>query len=151
MINSSRPEVERTIQGLQDRWMQAWRERDRATLEQLLAPDFALVVSARPSQSVARAAWLPMALSGYNCDTFEYRDMQVRDFVDLVVVSSIGVQRATAFGVDRSGEFFLTDLWRPTTDGKWQVFARYSSHPELQTLSANALAAATAALPPAAG
>jgi ketosteroid isomerase-like protein len=151
MINSSRPEVERTIQGLQDRWMQAWRERDRATLEQLLAPDFALVVSAQPSQSVARAAWLPMALSGYSCDTFEYRNMQVRDFVDLVVVSSIGVQRATAFGVDRSGEFFLTDLWRPTADGTWQVFARYSSHPESQTLSANALAAATAALPPAAG
>jgi hypothetical protein len=53
MINSSRPDVERIIRGLQDRWMQAWRERDRETLEQLSAPDFALVVSARPSQSVA--------------------------------------------------------------------------------------------------
>jgi len=151
MINSSRPDVERIIQELQDRWMQAWRERDRETLEQLLAPDFALVVSARPSQSVARAAWLPAALNGYSCDAFEYRDMQVRDFGDFVVVSSIGVQRATAFGVDRSGEFFLTDLWRLRTDGIWQVFARYSSHPEPQTLSANALAAATATLLPAAG
>jgi ketosteroid isomerase-like protein len=151
MINSSRPDVERIIRGLQDRWMQAWRERDRETLEQLLAPDFALVVSARPSQSVPRAAWLPAALSGYSCDAFEYRDMQMRDFGDFVVVSSIGVQRATAFGVDRSGEFFLTDLWRPRTDGTWQVFARYSSHPEPQTLSANALAAATASLLPAAG
>ena len=151
MINSARPDVERIIRGLQDRWMQAWRERDRETLEQLLAPDFALVVSARPSQSVARAAWLPAALSGYSCDAFEYRDMQMRDFGDFVVVSSIGVQRATAFGVDRSGEFFLTDLWRPRTDGTWQVFARYSSHPEPQTLSANALAAATATLLPAAG
>jgi hypothetical protein len=69
--------------------------------------------------------------------------MQVRDFGDVVVVSSLATQRATAFGEDRSGTFFLTDVWRATPDGAWQVIARYSSYPEPATASADALHRAT--------
>jgi ketosteroid isomerase-like protein len=124
---------------LQNRWMCAWRDGDRAVLEQILAPDFALTVSARPSARIARAEWLHAALNGYVCHAFEYRDMQVRELGDVAVVSSVGVQRATAFGVDRSGAFFLTDVWRRGSEGRWQVVARYSSHPEPDTASARAL------------
>jgi hypothetical protein len=69
--------------------------------------------------------------------------MQVRDFGDFVVVSSLATQHATAFGKDRSGTFFLTDVWRKISVDEWQVIARYSSHPEPATPSANALQAAT--------
>ena len=69
--------------------------------------------------------------------------MQVRDFGETVAVSSLATQRATAFGQDRSGTFFLTDIWRAGADGAWQVIARYSSHAEPATVSAHALYAAT--------
>lgn len=129
--------------------MAAWMANDRATLERLLAPDFALVVSARPEARVDRAAWLRTAGTEYTCEAFTYDGMQVRDFGDVVLVSSLATQRATAFGQDRSGTFFLTDVWRIAADGAWQVIARYSSHAEPATASAQALHAATR--PPIAG
>ena len=119
--------------------MDAWRLGDQATLERILAPEFALIVSARPTDRFPRSAWLHTALNGYVCESFDYRDMQVRILGDIAVVSSIGVQRATAFGVDRSGAFFLTDVWQRLGDDTWQVVARYSSLPEPTTSSAEAL------------
>jgi len=123
--------------------MAAWVANDRATLERVLAPEFALVVSARPEARVDRAAWLRTAGTEYTCDAFRYDAMQVRDFGDLAVASSLATQRATAFGQDRSGTFFLTDVWRRGADGAWQVIARYSSYAEPSTASAQALHAAT--------
>ena len=38
-----------TIENLADRWMQGWVRKDRAMLEESLAPDFALIVSATPT------------------------------------------------------------------------------------------------------
>jgi hypothetical protein len=64
--------------------------------------------------------------------------MKVRILDDVAVVSSIAVQRATAFGVDRSGAFFLTDVWQRSGDHTWQVVARCSSHPKPSTSSAEA-------------
>ena len=142
MSDDGRADVEATIRDAQERWMQAWRAGDRATLERLLDPEFALVVSARPADRIDRAAWLHTALGGYACESFRYDAMQVRDLGDVVVVSSLATQRATAFGVDRSGTFFLTDVWRRAPDGAWRVVARHSSHPEPATASAGALRAA---------
>ena len=119
--------------------MDAWRLGDHATLERILAPEFALVVSARPAERISRSAWLHTALNGYVAESFDYRDMQVRVLGDVAVVSSIGVQRATAFGVDRSGAFFLTDVWQRSGGDRWQVVARYSSLPEPSSSSAEAL------------
>lgn len=122
--------------------MNAWIANDRATLETILAPEFALVVSAKPDARVDRAAWLQTAGTDYTCESFRYDGMQVRDFGDVVIVSSLATQRAMAFGHDRSGTFFLTDVWRMNDRGEWQVIARYSSYPEPATVSASALNAA---------
>jgi len=143
MAELSRPDVASEIVALQEAWMAAWIANEGAVLERMLAPEFALVVSARPEARVDRAAWLRTAGGEYSCESFRYDAMQVRDFGEVIVVSSLATQRATAFGQDRSGTFFLTDIWRPGADGAWQVIARYSSHAEPATPSARALHAAT--------
>lgn len=121
--------------------MAAWVAGDRSALEEILAPEFALIVSGRPRELFPRDAWLQAALGGYTATAFRYRDMQVRVFTDVAVVSSIGEQQATAFGQDRSGTFFLTDVWC-RRNGTWQVIARYSSHPEPASSAASLDAAA---------
>jgi ketosteroid isomerase-like protein len=146
MPELSRAEVEALIRTQQEQWMAAWMANDRATLERLLAPEFALVVSAQPEARVDRAAWLRTAGTEYTCEAFRYDGMQVRDFGNVVVVSSHATQRATAFGRDRSGTFFLTDVWRADAAGAWRVIARYSSYPEPSSASAEALLAATRGL-----
>ena len=144
MAEVSRVDVAQEIRERQRGWMDAWIANDRAALEEYLAPEFALIVSARAESRVDRAAWLRTAGTEYTCEEFVYDAMQVRDFGDVVTVSSIATQRATAFGQDRSGSFFLVDVWRRRDGvGPWQVIARYSSHPEPVTASAAALHSAT--------
>ncbi len=119
-----------TIAELADRWMQAWVRKDRAVLEEMLTPDFALVVSATATKRLDRADWLATACTRYTCSEFRYRDVQVRDLGAVAVMSSIADFTAEIDGMPRNGPMFLTDVWRRDEDGRWQVCARYSSHPE---------------------
>jgi hypothetical protein len=128
-----------TILDRSDRWMQAWVNQDRAVLEDSLAPDFALIVSANPEQPMERDRWLATC-DVYRCSSFAYRGVQVRQLAEgIAVMSSVADQQASLNGVDRSGSFFLTDVWRLEADGQWRVCARYSSHPEPAGASAQAI------------
>ena len=49
------------------RWMQAWMDQDRATLDAFLGPDFALLVSTVPDRPMERAEWLETAVTAYVC------------------------------------------------------------------------------------
>ena len=123
------------------RWMQAWVTLDRSVLEDTLAEDFTLTVSAFPTRPMTRQAWLATC-DRYRCSRFAYRDVQVRAIADgIAVMSSIAEQEAELDGHDRSGAFWLTDLWRREEDGAWRVFARFSGYPESGRASADALAA----------
>ena len=117
------------IRELEVAWMRAWIARDFGTLEQVLAPDFSLIVSARPEQLIPRSKWLEMARDSYRGTAFHYDSMVVRILGDIAVVASIASQTAAVNGAERSGQFFLTDVWRRAGNG-WQVVARHSSHPE---------------------
>jgi hypothetical protein len=109
--------------------MRAWVEQDREALEELLAPDFALIVASAPDHAFGRAAWLDLAIGPYVCTRFQYDQVQLRLIAnDLIVMSAIADFDATMGGADRSGRFFVTDLWR-RANGSWQVCARYSSPP----------------------
>jgi ketosteroid isomerase-like protein len=120
-----------TILDRSDRWMQGWVQKDSAVLEDSLAPDFALIVSATPLRQLDRASWLATATSRYTASVFRYRDVQVRDLGGgVAVMSSIAEFTAEIDGMARTGPLFLTDIWRQAEDGRWQVCARYSANPE---------------------
>jgi ketosteroid isomerase-like protein len=119
-------------------WMQAWKDRDRAKLEGILADDFVLILSASPDRPVVRARWLEFALGDYVCESFEYKSQSVRELGDIAIVASIYTQKAAVGSQDRSGEFFLTDVWQRRA-GRWQVVARYSARPEGWSASAGAV------------
>lgn len=126
------------IRALQQEWMDSWVRQDRASLERILAPDYSLTISAMPERPISRDQWMA-TISRYTAKGFEYRDMKVRLFGDVAVVSSIGRGiGANVNGVDRSFPFFLTDVW-VKRDGRWQVAARYSSLPESGSDSSKAV------------
>ena len=124
------PDTAKTIEELANRWMQAWIDKDQRILEETLAPDFALVMSSNPLQKLDRASWLATATSRYTCTWFRYRDVQIRELGSVVVMSSVAEFTAQVDGISRSGPLFLTDVWRRSGEGRWQVCARYSSLPE---------------------
>ena len=128
-----------TIEERSNRWMQAWVEQDYATLKDSLATDFALIVSAAPDRMFERARWLATC-GTYRASSFRYRNVVVRELAPgLAVMSALADQVAAMGDVDRSGTFFLTDVWRREDDGQWRVCARYSSHPEPAGASAKRL------------
>lgn len=132
-------DIKEAIETAANRWMQAWVERDAAVLDQSLAPDFALVVSATPALQLDRSAWLQTACTRYVASEFRYRDVQVRELgPGLAVMSSIAEFSAEIDGVPRTGPLFIVDVWRQDK-GRWRVCARYSSSPEQGAASAQAV------------
>jgi hypothetical protein len=127
------------FEALEQAWGEALVRQDRAALERFLAPDYTLVVSATPDQPVARDTWLAQAEGPYRIEHFRIERLRARLLADgLVAVSLLFEQRATVGGVDRSGVFFLTDIWR-RGGANWEVVARYSAHPEPASASSRAV------------
>jgi ketosteroid isomerase-like protein len=125
------------IARLEQRWATALVKQDTATLQHLLAPDYALVVSASPERPIMRAAWLA-TLPEYRTQSLTITGLTVRVRGDLALASFIGDLAARVRGVERRGKYFLTDVWRQQNGG-WRVIARYSSRPEEASSSTRAL------------
>ena len=124
-----------TFTTLENMFARGYQEKNISVLEALLAPEYALTVSARPSDPIPRSEWLAL-LPKYNVRRFEIRGIQVRCLqlaragpCELAAVSSINKQDADVGGQDRSGEFFIVDIWAQRS-GKWMVLSRYSGRTE---------------------
>jgi hypothetical protein len=119
--------------------MRAWMEQDLPALDSILAPDYALVIATMPERRFERQDWLATAIGTYLCTRFTYEHVQMRQLADdMVVMSAVADMHATMAGHDRSGRFFVTDIWRRAGDA-WQVCARFSSPPNGTDESARAM------------
>ena len=133
---STQPEnLAATFSALENTFARGYQEKNTSSLEALLAPEYALTVSARPGAPVSRSQWLAL-LPNYNVRSFAIRDIQVHCLqnstlgkCELAAVSSINKQEADVGGQDRSGEFFIVDIWAHRND-KWVVLSRYSGRTE---------------------
>jgi len=99
--------------------------KDTKTMERLVGPEFTLRLSDAPQRSVPRSLW-GQPSSTYRIESLEERYHAARKLTDdLSVVSLLVTQKATMDGRDRSGDFYLVDIWRKGSD-HWQMIARYS-------------------------
>jgi hypothetical protein len=95
-------------------------------MERLVSPDFTQRVSDAPERSLPRALW-GQPSGAYKIESIEGRYHAARKLAeDLAVVSLLLTQQATFEGRDRSGDFYVVDIWKKSADG-WQMIARYSS------------------------
>jgi uncharacterized protein (TIGR02246 family) len=116
------------IETLQRRWMQAWVERDAATLHEVLAPEFTLRSMATDTP-LSRDAWLEGALSGrVAASSVRFDDMKVTVIHDTAIVESMVTFEAAIEGEEWSKTTYCTDVW-VRRDGQWQVVRRHASPP----------------------
>jgi ketosteroid isomerase-like protein len=114
------------IETLQRRWMQAWVERDAATLHEVLAPEFTLRSMATDTP-LTRDKWLDGALSGrVAASSVRFDEMNVVVIGDTAVVDSLLTFEAAIEGEDWSKTTHCTDVW-VRRDGQWQVVRRHAS------------------------
>jgi ketosteroid isomerase-like protein len=111
---------------LQRAWMDAWINRDLATCERLLAPEFRLRSVATDSV-VDREEWLAQAGSGRIAGTaFTYETMDVAVVGDTAVTMSRTRQQAKIDDRDWSATLHVSDVWA-RRDGAWAVVAVHAS------------------------
>jgi hypothetical protein len=116
---------------LEQQFGEATMHRDSQAVDRLLGPDFTLRVGDDPQRSIPRALWIEnLRAQGpqeYKLESFEERYHAARKLIDnLAVMSLLLTQKANSAGSDRSGDFYLVDVWKKG-DGNWQIIARYST------------------------
>ena len=126
-------------------WMDAWIAKDRATLEQWLAPEFALVGAAFPGRAMERAQWLQVAIDSYHATSCTFADPLVRELSAgpprVAAMSAVWTQAAQSGDVDLSGRYYITDLWREGGPPGWQVVLRSSAALDAMAASTRAFSA----------
>ena len=107
------------------RWQQAIEDRDVEAAGGFLADDYALQLVQPVRALVGRAQWLA-TLPDYVVTSYQVDDQIVDIDGDLAVVLHRVRMQATVAGVDRSGIFVITDVWR-RVGGAWKVWRRHST------------------------
>jgi ketosteroid isomerase-like protein len=115
----------------EDRWLKAVLARDTAAADDILHPDYRLIIGieGQPLRVMPRQQWLAL-LPDYRITGHSITDRRVSLYGNIAVVVMLWSQTATAPGDrDMSGNFLLTDIWQNTSDG-WRVIERHSSRQE---------------------
>jgi hypothetical protein len=100
--------------------------KETREMERLVGSDFTLRVSDAPERSLPRAQWGQPG-SVYKIESIEERFHAARRLADdLAVINFVLTQKASRDGQDRSGDFYVVDVWKDR-DRQWQLIARYSS------------------------
>ena len=108
-----------TIQELEALWAQAEIAGDVSTLDKLATDDFTLV---GPFGFVLdKRQWLDRYRSGdLTTSELGWRDRQVREIGDTILVVGVDDQRAAYRGTPSDGQFRSTHVWVRTDDG-WRL------------------------------
>lgn len=123
-------DIAQQLIALEHAWANAMQARDMTTLDKMVTDDFfvTIAVEGAPIRKTERAQWLA-SMPGYEIIEMKIDDLQASVYDNVGVVNLIWTQRARVNGGERSGTFFITDIWRNTAAG-WRVAQRHSSRPE---------------------
>lgn len=120
-VDPKRTADEKALVQLETEWSAAILAADLATLERILADDFVQVGafgSFDKKQAIA-----DLRSGKYKVTSMSPpRDMKVRFFGDVAVVTGAGEEKSTFQGKDTSGTWVWTDVW-VKRKGKWQAVA----------------------------
>jgi ketosteroid isomerase-like protein len=107
----------------------AMQTKDRAALDQLLAPDFGLTALVEGYSLLKKTRADAMGLK-QDIRAWYFHESDVRLLGDTALVASrVAMESKLADGADRSGEFLVVDAWR-RSGSSWRLAARYSSRAE---------------------
>jgi hypothetical protein len=100
-------------------------ERDGVGAADVLDAGFALVLVQPVAAVVPRDRWLA-ALPDYVVHSYDVQERLIDVDGDVAAVLQRAQMHATVSGVDRSGVFILTDIWR-RRGGQWRIWKRHST------------------------
>jgi ketosteroid isomerase-like protein len=116
------------ILALENKWNEAYKQGDVATMGSLLADDF--IITVEEGLTFSKAGYI--AHSG-NSDNkvliSEMSDLKVRIHGDVAIVTGAYHEKGISNGKPYEYHDRLTDVWMLMTDGRWQVIASHYAIP----------------------
>lgn len=109
---------------LENQWLDAVHQRDRAALDKIVAPRFELRSAAAPGTPTPREESLAQSLQAAPFQS-SIGQMAVHEYGDLMVVSFLWKIDA-AKGAALPQSVFVVDTWK-RNESDWQVVARYAA------------------------
>jgi DNA-directed RNA polymerase subunit L len=110
---------------LENKWMDAWKNKDEAVCREILADDFTLT-SSLSNELVYKEDWIYKAINHYHNKNFNIKIIKERVYDDIALLNIHFHQEATANDKDWNGDFLITDVWKQNGN-KWQVVLRHST------------------------
>jgi hypothetical protein len=124
-------ELHPIIETLERQWMRAWVTGDAKGLKALTARNFRMVVGSKPSVILDAKSWVEAATTRYQCTSYRFGDIYVRDLGGMTVFATQLTLQATMDGHDWSGTYWVTDVWRKSRVRRnWRMVERILSRPE---------------------
>ena len=114
---------EKALLDLDRKWMNAWVQRDEATLRSLTAEDFNRVQEPWPNFRMFKAQWLAIALHDYRIESFRFVSREVRLSGQTAVVASQYRWRGAMGEVPFHEAVTAEDSWEQR-NGQWQVVSQ---------------------------
>jgi ketosteroid isomerase-like protein len=100
------------IETMEHRWMRAWAKRDAKALKAITASKFILLTASKPPMILDRPSWLEAVAKRYQCLSYRFADIYVRDLGKAALFTASMELEATLDGHDWSETVFVADVWR---------------------------------------
>lgn len=116
------------ILALENKWNEAYKKGDVATMNSLLADDF--IITVEDGTTFSKAGYIAHCGDPENrVLVSEMSDLKVRIRGNAAIVTGAYHEKGTSSGKPYEFHDRITDMWIMTTDGRWQVFASHYAIP----------------------
>jgi ketosteroid isomerase-like protein len=115
------------VLALESKWNDAYRQRDIAVLNALLADDF--IITVEDGTTYSKSGYIArLGGTGEHVELSEMSNLKVRVHGNVAVVTGEYHEKGTSKGKPYEYRDRLTDVW-VNSDGRWQVIASHYSVP----------------------
>lgn len=127
----STADIEKALLQMERDWMEAIKNRDKATLERLLADDFVSI--SWDGKTYNKVDGIAANLTpDSQLDSYTLTPLKVRIYGDAAVVTGGDTEKSSFKGKDTSGQYAWTDVY-VKRNGRWQAVSTHSSRfPEVK-------------------
>ena len=121
----SAADTEKALLQMERDWMEAIKNRDKFTLERILADDFMSISWDGKTFNKAEGIAANLATDS-KLDSYTLDPLKVRIFGDAAVVTGGDKEKSSFKGKDTSGQYAWTDVY-VKRNGRWQAVSTHSS------------------------
>jgi ketosteroid isomerase-like protein len=115
-----------TIRALESKWVDAYKQRQIATVASLLADDY--VITLEDGSTYGKVGFISYNAGSLRVDVAEVSDLKIRMHDNIAVVTGAYHEKGVLAGKPYDYRDRLTDVWMKT-GGKWQLIASHYSLP----------------------